>query len=156
MNTSGSDLRFFARNLLQTCLGVRTSNRFMQNAAQFFFLPLRNAAQFFFLPPLGKSLNIIEEFDGLSLVDTNFAPRDSPRPLKQNPGHVTLLPSSIGHGGQHDTKPYQIFTLGLDIASGIRRGENPFCFFTFRISLQPLEEGAPYVTPQKAGFEQKN
>ena len=33
-----------------------------------------------FFAPLGKSLNIIEEIEGLSLVDTSFAPRDSPRP----------------------------------------------------------------------------
>ena len=36
---------------------------------------------FFFSPPLGKSLNIFETNEGLSLVDTSFAPRDSPRPV---------------------------------------------------------------------------
>ena len=50
-----------------------TSNRFVQNAAQFFISP-----------PLRNCLNVAEEFEGLSLVDTNFAPRDSPRPLNEN------------------------------------------------------------------------
>ena len=50
-----------------------TSNRIVENAAQFIFSP-----------PLGKSLNTIENFEGLSLVDTTFAPRDSPKPLKKN------------------------------------------------------------------------
>ena len=42
-------------------------------------------------------MNAIEEYEGLSLVDTSFAPRDSPRPLK-------IYASSICHGGQYDTK----------------------------------------------------
>ena len=49
-----------------------TSNRFVQNAAHLYFLP-----------PLGRSLNDIEEYEGLSLVDTSFAPGDSPRPTKE-------------------------------------------------------------------------
>ena len=57
---------------ISTDMPWSTSNRFVQNAAQFIFSP-----------PLGKSLNIFEEFEGLSLVDTNYAPRDSPRPLKE-------------------------------------------------------------------------
>ena len=40
---------------------------------------------FFFSTALGKRLNVIEEYEGLSLVDTRFAPIniDSPRPLKR-------------------------------------------------------------------------
>ena len=49
-----------------------TSNRIVQNVAQFSFSL-----------PLGKSLNIIEKKEGLSLFDTSFDPRDSPRPLKK-------------------------------------------------------------------------
>ena len=78
-----------------------TSNRFGQNVAHFFFSP-----------PLGKSLNIIEEHEGLSLVDTSFAPRDSPRPLNKK---LAMSPSSIGHGGQHDTK-YSPFDWILRVA----------------------------------------
>ena len=47
-------------------------------------------AFFFFSPALGKSLNIIEEIEGLLLVDTSFAPKDNPRPVKKN-GHVSLV-----------------------------------------------------------------
>ena len=42
---------------------------------------VQNAAQVCFSPPLGKCLNIIENIEGLSLVDTSFAPRDSLRPV---------------------------------------------------------------------------
>ena len=35
----------------------------------------------FLLSPLGKSLNIIEKVEGLSLVSTSFASGDSPRPV---------------------------------------------------------------------------
>ena len=88
---------FFARFcLILTCRLVRsstfctknftdipwsTSNRFVQNVAQLFFSP-----------PLGKSLNTIEEYEGLSLIDTSFAPpRGSPRPLKYCPCHPLPL-----------------------------------------------------------------
>ena len=46
----------------------------------------------------------MEDYEGLSLVGTSCAPRDGLRPLKIKTGHVTLLPSHIGHGGQYDTK----------------------------------------------------
>ena len=48
--------------------------------------PVRAKCGAFFVflsPPLGKGLNIIEEYEGLSLVDASFAPRNSPRPLKK-------------------------------------------------------------------------
>ena len=51
--TGGSDLRFFARKILQVaCLGVPPTNRFVQNAARSFSSP-----------PFGKSLNIIERYE---------------------------------------------------------------------------------------------
>ena len=63
---------------------------------------MQNAAHFF-SPPLGKSLNTIEKNEGLRSVDTSFARRDSPRPLKNK---LAMSPSSTGtgHGGQYDTK----------------------------------------------------
>ena len=61
LNTGRSDLRFLD-------MPWTMSNRIVQNAAQFCFSPT-----------LGKSLNIVEKIDGLSLVDSSFAPRDSPR-----------------------------------------------------------------------------
>ena len=76
---------FFARKFLPTYLWS-ISNRFVQNAAHSFFSP-----------PLGKRLNFTEEYEGLSLVDTSFAPRDSSKKL-------AMSPSSIGHGVQYDTK----------------------------------------------------
>ena len=48
-----------------------------------------------FFAPAGKSLNIIENIDGLSLVDTCFAPRNSRRPLFSS-GHATLFHWSWG------------------------------------------------------------
>ena len=71
LNTGKSDLRLFcAKN--SSDMPWSTSNRIVQNAAYFFFSP-----------PLGKSLNIIEEYEGLSLIDTSFAPRDSPRTVNE-------------------------------------------------------------------------
>ena len=81
---------------ISTDMPWSTSNRVVQNAAQFFFSPL-----------LGRSLNIIEKIEGLSLVDTSFAPRDNPRPVIFF-GHVTLLPPYTGHGGHYNTK-YSLF-----------------------------------------------
>ena len=80
LNTGRSDLRFFARKN-STDMPWSTSSRFVQNAAQFFSSP-----------PLGKSLNTTEEYEGLSLVNTSFAPRDSPRPRKKkSPCHPLTL-----------------------------------------------------------------
>ncbi len=71
-----------------------------------------------FSPPLGKSLNFVENVEGLSSVHTtSVAPRDSPRPLNQPSGNFTLLHWS------RELVRYQISTLGLDIAIGIRRGD---------------------------------
>ena len=56
---------------------------------------MQNAAQFVFSPPLGESLNIKEFLEGLSLVDTSFYPRDSPRPLNKT-CRVTLFHWSYG------------------------------------------------------------
>ena len=56
----------------------------------------------FLSPPLGKGLNIIEQIKGLSLVDTSFAPSDSPRPKQKN-WLCHPLPYT-GHGGHYDTK----------------------------------------------------
>ena len=92
LNIGRSDLRCFARKNLQTCLGV-------------YLQPVRakcGAASF--SPPVGKNLNILKKIESLSLVDTSFAPRGSPRPLKKK---MAMPPSSTGHGDQHD----QIFTL---------------------------------------------
>ena len=47
---------------------------------------------FWFSPPVGKSLNIVEKVEGLSLVAASFAPRDSPTPWKNKTCHVTSLP----------------------------------------------------------------
>ena len=80
---------------------------------------MQNAAHFFFSPPLGKSLNLIQEYEGISLVDKSFGPRDSPRPLKK----LAMSPSSIGHEGQHDAK-YSPFDWISRHSPG--RG---FCFF---------------------------
>ena len=80
LNTGRSDLRFFARKMafLQACLGVRPTLSCKMR---------RN----FFSPPLGKSQNVIEKNEGLSLVDTNFAPRDSPPVTFFGPCHPLLL-----------------------------------------------------------------
>ena len=59
----------FGRKVLQTRLGVRPTGS--GKMRRFFF----------FSPPLGKSLNIVETIEGLSLVDTSFAPRDSAKPV---------------------------------------------------------------------------
>ena len=68
LNTGRSDLRFSAQNILQEYLQqVHAKMR-------------RNL--FVASVPLGKNLNIIEQYEG----------------------HVTLLPSSIDQGGQYDTK----------------------------------------------------
>ena len=61
-----------------------TSNRFVQSAAHFFF----QGRIFFSRLRLEKKLNIIEEYEGLSLVDEDFAPRDA---VKKETGHVTLF-----------------------------------------------------------------
>ena len=53
---------------------------------------MQNAAQFGFSTPLGKSFNIIENIEGLSLVDTSFAPGDSPLPLVMG---VTIIPNIV-------------------------------------------------------------
>ena len=80
LNTGRSDLGFFARKFLQTCLGVRPTES------------CKMGRYLFCSPPLGKSLSIIEKVERLSLVDTSFAPRDSPRPFTFVVGHlVTLL-----------------------------------------------------------------
>ena len=72
-----------------------TSDRFVQNTAQFCFHGFA----------WEKSVKIIKEYEGLSLVDMSFALLgDSPRPLKKT-GHVALFHYSIiSHGGQCDTK----------------------------------------------------
>ena len=82
---------------------------------------VQNAAQLFFSRPLGKGRKIVEKIEGLSLVDTSFAPinRDSSRPNKTI-SHI--LPSFTGRGGDYDTK-YEVFTIRLNIASN-RGGEN--------------------------------
>ena len=51
---------------------------------------VQNVMQSLFSLPSGKLLNIVEKFEGLSLVNTSFAPRDSPRPLYKS-GHVTVF-----------------------------------------------------------------
>ena len=79
---------FCAKN--STDMPKSTSNRFVQNAAQFSFSP-----------PLGKRPNNIEEYEGLSLADTSFSPGDSTRPLKKQ---MDMPPSSIGHWGQYETQ----------------------------------------------------
>ena len=53
---------------ISTVMPWSSSNRFVQSATQFVFSP-----------PLRKSLNSIEEYEGLKLVDTSVAPRDSPK-----------------------------------------------------------------------------
>ena len=82
LNIGRSDVRFFSRKNLQACLGVPPTGA------------RKNREQLLFSPPLGKSLNIFENIEGLSLVDTSFAARDGPRPLK-NTGHVTLFHWSV-------------------------------------------------------------
>ena len=52
---------FCAKN--STDMPWSTSNRIVQNAAHFLVLS-----------PPGRSLNIIEKIEGLSLIDTSFAP----------------------------------------------------------------------------------
>ena len=59
---------------------LSTSNRFVQNAAHFFLSP-----------PLGNSLNIVEEYQDLSLVDTSFAPREPEAVKKKWPCHPLPL-----------------------------------------------------------------
>ena len=49
-------------------------------------------------------MHIIENFEGLSSVNTSFASRDSPEAVIKKAVHVTLLPPYTGHGGQYDTK----------------------------------------------------
>ena len=88
LNTGRSDVRFFARKILQTCLGVPPTGSCEMR-------------RILVSPPLGKILNTIEKNEGLSLVDTSFAPRDSPRPLNKE---LALSPSYTVHGGQYDTK----------------------------------------------------
>ena len=94
---------------------------------------------FFFSPPLGKSQNTREDFEGLSLVDTRFAPRDSPRPLKKQ---MAMSPSSIGHG-QHGTR-YSPFGWILRAAF---TGEIFFVFFV----NQPVF-GRRYLVSSKIPF----
>ena len=95
LNTGRSDLRFFARKSLQTRLGVRPTGSCKMR-------------RILFSSPQGKCLNIVEKTEGMSMVDASFAPRACPRSVKNKNGHVTLLPSSIGHGGHYDTK-YSLF-----------------------------------------------
>ena len=94
LNIGRPDLRFFAlKKNYRHALGC-TSNRFVQNAAQFCFRPR-----------LEKALTLLTKakFEGLSLVDTSVAPRDSPEAVIKKAGHVTLLPPYTSHGGQYDT-----------------------------------------------------
>ena len=60
-------------------------------------LIVQYATLFIFLPPLAKSPNIIEKNEGLSLVDTGFAPTQ-PEAVKKKTGHVTLFHWSWGSG----------------------------------------------------------
>ena len=85
-DTGRSDLRYFARKIL--------------HALEYLQPVHEKCGAFFFLASAWKSLNIIEEYEGLSLVDTSFAPRDSPRSSKK----LARSPYFIGHGGQYDTK----------------------------------------------------
>ena len=71
---------------------------FYRHALEYLQPVCAKCGAFFSSPPLGKSLSIIEDYEGLSLVDTSFAPRDSPTPLNKTPA---MSPSSIGHGGQY-------------------------------------------------------
>ena len=69
LNIRRSDLRFFARKILQTCLGVPPTGSCKMRRK-------KNIS-----PPINKGPTIIEKFEGLSLIDTSFVPIDSPRPL---------------------------------------------------------------------------
>ena len=120
LNTARSDLRFFAQKILQACLGVRPTGSCK---------PRRN---FSFRPRCETSLNIIEKYWRPATGRyTSFAPRDNPRPVKKKNGHVAFFHWSWG------SLWYQIFTLWLDIASGIRGGENLFFFFTWNQPVVP-------------------
>ena len=85
-----------------------TFNRIVQNVVQYLFI--------FSSPPLEKILIIIiEKIEGLSLVDTSFAPRDSARVVNLFwPCHPPPLVTGV--------TMIQIFTLRQYIASGIRGG----------------------------------
>ena len=94
LNTGRSDLRFFARKFLPACLGVRPTQSCKMRPN-------------LFLVPAGKTPEYYgKKTEGLSLVDTRFAPfnRDSPRPVKKkmavSPCHplslvmeVTMIPN---------------------------------------------------------------
>ena len=63
--------------------------------------PVRSKSdEFISSPPLGKSLDIIENVESLSFVDTSCAPRQ-PEAVREK---LAMSPSSTGHGGQYDTQ----------------------------------------------------
>ena len=59
---------------------------------------------------LRKSLIISEKIEGLSLIDTSFAPisRGSPTPYEKEKVAVSPSSTDTGHGGHYDTK-YSLF-----------------------------------------------
>ena len=120
--------------MLTTGMTWSTSNRIVQNAAQFAFSP-----------PLGKSLNIIENIEGLSLVDTSFAPRDRPRPVKKK---TAMSPSFTGHGGQCDTVP-NIHSLTI-YCERYSRGRELVFFFCLNQPVANLQNVVvlSYVCPR--------
>ena len=91
-----------------------TSNRIVQNKARFVFSP-----------SLGKSVNLIEEIDGLSLIDASFAARDSPRPsIKRAMSPCHPLTLVMGVTLSCDTK-YSLFD---SILRAVFVGERVFFF----------------------------
>ena len=71
VNTGRSEIRFFARNFLQICL------KYLQP------VNAECGVVFCLASPLGKSLKVGEEHEGLSLVNAIFAPADNPRTLQK-------------------------------------------------------------------------
>ena len=67
---------------------------------------MQGAAQFIFSPPLGKHLNIIEEYEDLSLIGrSEFCSQRQTEAAKKK---LSMPPccrlTFIGHGGQYDAK----------------------------------------------------
>ena len=124
LNTGRSDLRLFARKFLQTCPGVPPTGS-CKNSVHFIVARAALKKPEYFLKKSKASH---------SLVDTSFAPTDSPRPLKKQNSPCHPFPLVIGV-----STLYPISTLSLDIASGIRGGEN--------FGLSNVNQPVPIILP---------
>ena len=84
----------------------------------------------FLRPRLNKVWKSLKTIEGLSLVDTSFAPKDSPRPFNIKMAMLPCYPVTLLHfHWSWGSVWFQICSRWRDIAGGIRRGDNLFPAF---------------------------